>query len=861
MGSGASTLTPPSSPELNSYGRRSPKPGDKAHQGRNFVRTNEVAPIIIRDCREEFQHVTDFKDPIVFGSIADNMPEHPLIKGKYFLVRDVNDRMDRMSSMEQFRAPNLHKVQWPFSLYACGQPTERGLSKLLHHLGQDGPTEIFLFNMREEPVLFVDNVVDMVPFSIRDQDNIQNLVVTGRSPTDADEAEARIRKEVIDLATINEENKFYFYNDLENMQREPHEMHIQYEDKLLVSEEVYARHILCSHCVRYQRLCFPFSGAPRYQDVDAFLNIFKQSSRYLEKLSTYKPAMLFTCQTGMGRSTTAMVMGCLMVAHRIGFPPEARGKPSQKASHDKGDYRAVQRLVKLLPNGQTTRHQVDMAIEACSELYNLRSEIEKSKHDLMAIKTDYVLDNKSAKETLYKQCCDYLERYVFLIVFNAYLTEQYPQWFTLDFTQWMQQQPDLTRLMGTLSDPTSQAPTDLIFKGIQYLVSDDYVGLDLLSTQSDVRVSNFRKINISGMSVYGMAQPARDGVTKVSNHLLSKKAGHTFLALINLRNDCTLECDGTTYSVRHASCLEDPISHPHMSRQELETTEENLKKEIKNSRNNVLVYNDISDPPVQKEFSCILTPYELADQQKLQTLDMIYHRIPLQYDTALEEKDFDNLMSIVCEYGNNSDPSANTAFVFFCRTGKSRTTTAMAIAGLILCHIRGFPKGANLGEQERVSCPNAQYTKGDFIIVQKLIRMLPNGHQIKREVDFILDEIFETMSTTLFHLRENTFVIYNKIKNAKNEASKQTLKRQSLDYLERYIYLILFNAYLHYDKKIQWQRPFSRWMKEVAACAGVYKLLNNLGFYDFDKMPTSFKTMKERWSHRGQALPFHGVFS
>ncbi|XP_021367570.1 paladin-like, partial [Mizuhopecten yessoensis] len=219
-------------------------------------------------------------------------------------------------------------------------------------------------------------------------------------------------------------------------------------------------------------------------------------------------------------------------------------------------------------------------------------------------------------------------------------------------------------------------------------VADDYVGLDLLSTQSDVRVSNFRKINISGMSVYGMAQPARDGVTKVSNHLLTKKAGHTFLALINLRNDCTLECDGATYSVRHASCLDDPISHPYMSRQELETTEENLKKEIKNSGNTVLVYNDVSESPVQKEFSSILTPSELADQQKLQTLDMVYHRIPLQYDTALEEKDFDDLMSVVCEYGYDCDPSANTAFVFFCRTGKSRTTTAMAIAGLIFCHIR-----------------------------------------------------------------------------------------------------------------------------------------------------------------------------
>lgn len=46
------------------------------------MRTNEVAPIIIHNCREEFQHVSDFKEPIVFGSIAEGMPEHPLIKVK-----------------------------------------------------------------------------------------------------------------------------------------------------------------------------------------------------------------------------------------------------------------------------------------------------------------------------------------------------------------------------------------------------------------------------------------------------------------------------------------------------------------------------------------------------------------------------------------------------------------------------------------------------------------------------------------------------------------------------------------------------------------------------------------------------------
>lgn len=48
-------------------------------------------------------------------------------------------------------------------------------------------------------------------------------------------------------------------------------------------------------------------------------------------------------------------------------------------------------------------------------------------------------------------------------------------------------------------------------------------------------------------------------------------------------------------------------------------------------------------------------------------------------------------------------------------------------------------------------------------IVQKLVRILPNGQQVKREVDFVLDECFETMSPMHFHIREVIFVTYNKV--------------------------------------------------------------------------------------------------
>ena len=53
------------------------------------------------------------------------------------------------------------------------------------------------------------------------------------------------------------------------------------------------------------------------------------------------------------------------------------------------------------------------------------------------------------------------------------------------------------------------------------------------------------------------------------------------------------------------------------------------------------------------------------------------------------------------------------------------------------------------------------------------------------------------------------------MKAAKSEQEAQRLQLRSLQYLERYIYLVLFNAYLHLEKADSWQRPFSTWMREV----------------------------------------------
>ncbi len=61
-----------------------------------------------------------------------------------------------------------------------------------------------------------------------------------------------------------------------------------------------------------------------------------------------------------------------------------------------------------------------------------------------------------------------------------------------------------------------------------------------------------------------------------------------------------------------------------------------------------------------------------------------------------------------------------------------------------------------------------------------------------------------------------TEIVLFQANKAKTDEEREKLKKQSLDYLERYIYLILFNTYLHCERRNQWKQSFPAWMREVS---------------------------------------------
>lgn len=869
MGTGASSYSPPPTPLRSLRNLRGPESQEleMLFESTSVTRTeNNVGPVIIRNCMEEYQHISDFKEPFVYGRLSERLRKHLLVQGEYFLVRD-----HCLVDGDTPKPVQLHQAKSWLPVYWCGQPSANELASIIHDMEKEGYPEILVYNMREEPVLFVNIADDFLPYTIKRGYDLKTCIVTGKVNKEAELFEADIRREVIALGTMNDQNQFYFYNDIETFSGEPHVYPVQFEDNLLVSEEIYSRLAFSNPKVRYRRLCFPLEGAPPDLEVDHFISIAQDS--YLGSKDSAQPALLFTGQRSTGRVNVGAVMGYLLLAHKD--EDTTKRRPSSAASRhnrmtetdlqEQGYFRAVSKLVSLLRNGNTIKHQVDMAIDNCCTTLNLRTEIAAAKRKLLDMQEDheagFAFQSENDILAQYRKCVNYINRYFFLICFNAYLCDQYDNHFMVGFTKWMSRHPEVNHLRCTMHLPIYNTKYSQLDSGQHFLVSDNYVGLDLMGSQMDVRVANFRKINLKEIPVYGMAQPASDGLSKVVNHLLNLKVKHTHVVLINLRNDLMVEIDDATYSVRDTSKMDEPIVFPGYSKSELEDREEALKRVVRKYKS-FQIYNELGDPPVEREVRKAYTVLDLAETQRLQTPDMSYYRIPLLCDESPAETDIDLLMEVVCNHCKQERLKNNTstAFVFFCRTGKSRSTFAMAVAGLALCHMKGFPKGAHKGEQERISCPNAQYTKGEFIIVQKLVRMLPNGHQVKREVDFILDEIFNTMTPMMFHMREIIFVTYNRLKKCETEQAKEQILCLSILYLERYMYLILFNAYLHCDAKMHWKRPFSRWMKEVGGRAGVYEVLDNLGFYDFEDTLTDFRKMSVRWKYPVPNVKWQGEF-
>ncbi|KAE8591054.1 hypothetical protein XENTR_v10018296 [Xenopus tropicalis] len=824
------------------------------HNKAKSIITNKVAPVVITyNCKEEFQiHDDLLKANYSVGRISETMPEHYLVQGKYFMVHDVYSKLDVLNTTSSCGAPNFRQARGGYEVYGMGQPSLNGFKQVLQKLQSNGHKECVFFCVREEPVLFLKLEDDFVPYTPRRKENLHENLHDLEKGLRAENLELAIRKELHDFAQLSG-NSYYVYNDIEHFKDEPHSIIIHCEEDIHVTEEVYNRPVFLLPAYRYHRLPLPMDGAPLETQFDAFVNILREnpSLLLLHDASHPPPALLFSCQTGVGRTNLAMILGTLVLYHRKGACEK------QTISQDtnvlpKQRFQVIQNFINMVPNGEAIVDEVDKAIELCSEMHDIKAALYECKKKLEGIGEGYQIQGSSTKEYFLKGTLHSLERYFYLITFNYYLHEQYPLAFALSFSKWMCTQPWIYRLQASLNLSELTLSGELITKGTRVLVLDDRFSPDVLSTLKEMNVANFRRV--PKMPVYGTAQPSLKATGSVLSYLTDAKRKYSNILWVNLREDVILEANEQIFTPREPDNLEQQIAVPAASPEQLEKLEATVANHVLTSQKWLEVY--LEQEKQMKMFKTCRTMQEIFNQHRSAYPGLVYRRIPIPDFCAPREQDFDMLLqsmkSMLAE-----DSSA--AFVFNCHGGKGRTTTAMVIAVLTLWHFNSIPE---ITEDEIVSVPDAKYTKGEFEVVMKIVQLLPDGHKIKKEVDMALDSISETMTPMHYHLREIIICTYRQVKTAKNSKEMRLLQLRSLQYLERYIYLILFNAYLHLEKKDTWQRPFSTWMYEVASKAGVYEVLNQLGFSEFENAEEQpLCRLRYRWQQQNtNLLPFRGEF-
>ncbi|KAL7869716.1 hypothetical protein AOLI_G00137040 [Acnodon oligacanthus] len=872
MGTTASAA-PPTTPESfhgngmmdsrQSLGNSSLKTVSIHNSKAKSIITNKVAPVVITyNCRQEFQiHDELPRTHYKVGRISDTMPEHFLVQGSYFMVLDVFSKADVLNTTGSCGAPNFRQSKGSYPLFGMGQPSLTGFKQVLQKLQSQGHEEVIFFCVREEPLLFLHLEENFVPYTPRRKENLHENLHGLSKDVPVETLELNIRKELHDFARLNE-NVFYVYNDIEHFKDEPQKISISCEEDIHVTEEVYKRPLFTMPAYRYYRLPLPMEGAPMEEQFDAFVNILRENSSLSLNRDESRPlpALLFSCQVGVGRTNLGMILGTLVMERLTGAPPPPQSPPPPSPtntqteetvkSEPKAQFQVIQTLISKLRNGQQIVDEVDRAIELCSEMHDIKGAVYENKKKLEAIGEDYQSQGSSTKLYFLQRALQSLERYIYLILFNTYLHQQYPLAFACNFSQWLCSNAWVYRLLSCMNQSELRAPADLVTKGARVLVADEYLAPDVLSTVKEMKVANFRRV--PKMPVYGMAQPTSEATGVVLSYLTDEKRKHQHVLWVNVQEELVLEANCQIFCPREPSCLDQHISLHTAQTQDIERLEATLKEEILKAQKWLEV--TLEQEKQMKMFKSCQTVQEIFNHHKSSNPGLEYKRIPLPECAAPTEQDFDGLLeamkSVLAE-------DSRAAFVFNCSNGKGRSTTAMTIAALTLWHFNGFPE---FGEEEIVSVPDAKYTKGEFEVVMKLVRILPDGHRMKREVDMALDSVSETMTPMHYHLREIIICTYRQMKHSKSEQESRSLLLRSLQYLERYMYLILFNTYLHLEKKDSWQRSFSTWMQQVAARAGVYDLLNQLGFSEFENLKDStLARLRFRWQEQNlQNLPFRG---
>jgi len=331
-------------------------------------------------------------------------------------------------------------------VYGLGQGLAGGCRAVAEGLFRSGHRRILWVYLREDPIVFVAGT----PVSLRPSLGVPSVVGTAE---ELPRLERRLKQDVLSVSLESGGSVSMHVDDGGGMEDDRVVTQTVREEGLLTPTEVFVAQQAEGLPVEFARVPVPEEGPP--------------SERTLERLLEHalevdtSAAVVLSCRTGMGRTTVAMCVSCVVWRVRSGAELEGGAAPYidvHNPNYDRAEFEAVIEMVEGLGGlGRVAKQRLDEAVDRCNALLDLRACIlecrrraERDSRRGGAASTpsdgpftpDRFAHSRAGAggpgpDVWVRRGLLCLERYLQLLLFTAYLMDQAPYNFQQRFSTWV----------------------------------------------------------------------------------------------------------------------------------------------------------------------------------------------------------------------------------------------------------------------------------------------------------------------------------------------------------------------------------------------------------------------------------------
>ncbi|RZB49211.1 Paladin isoform B [Glycine soja] len=782
-------------------------------------------------------------------------------------------------------APNFREVPG-FPVYGVANPTIDGIRSVIQRIGSSkGGRPILWHNMREEPVIYINGK----PFVLREVERpYKNMLeYTGIDRERVEKMEARLKEDILREAkqyggaimVIHETDDKHIFDAWEDVT----------SDVIQTPLEVFKSLEAEGLPIKYARVPITDGKAPKSSDFDTLANNIASAAK--------DTAFVFNCQMGRGRTSTGTVIACLVklridygrpikilgddVTHEEsdrgsssgdeagGYVTTLSSNTLQRKTDDKqncafgiNDILLLWKITTLFDNGVECREALDVIIDRCSALQNIRQAVLQYRK---VFNQQHV--EPRVRRVALNRGAEYLERYFRLIAFAAYLGSEAFDGFCgqgeskMTFKVWLHQRPEVQAMKWSirlrpgrfftvpedLREPQESQHGDAVMEAIVKARNGSVLGKGSIlkmyffpgqRTSSHIQIHGAPHVyKVDEYPVYCMATPTISGAKEMLDYLGAKpKPSLTAqkVILTDLREEAVVYINYTPFVLRELNKPVNTLKYVGITGPVVEHMEARLKEdilaEIRQSGGRMLLHREEYNPSTNQsgvvgyweniQADDVKTPAEVYSALKDDGYDIVYQRIPLTRERNALASDIDAIQ--YCQ-----DDSAGS-YLFVSHTGFGGVAYAMAIICIRLdagSKVSQPLFGPHIGAVTEEDLPSQTSNEmalsmGDYGDILNLTRVLIHGPQSKADVDIVIERC-----SGAGHIREDILYYNGEFEKFTDDDDEERayLMDMGIKALRRYFFLITFRSYLYCNSPANME--FAAWMDARPELA---HLCNNL---------------------------------